>query len=138
MKRIISILLALVMIMGMCISLSACGNKQYEYRTGSWATARNDAADNLASARKKYVGEYYSFTGELTYIAEGYIAVDEVNPGKYTSGVTCTTKDKELCDIILDLKKGDMVTVKGKITDIEHDSFGNTAQMDMDVYEIIE
>lgn len=134
MKRIIAILMTGLLL----LTLSACGNKNYEYKNGSWATARNDAAGNLASARKKYVGEYYSFTGELTYIAEGFIAVDEVNPGKYTSGVTCTTKDKELCDIILDLKKGDMVTVKGKITDIEHDALGNTAEMDMDVYEIIE
>ena len=68
--------------------MCGCGNTQHEYKTGNWSSARNDAVDNLASARKKYVGEYYSFTGELTYIDEGFIAVDEVNPGKYTSSVT--------------------------------------------------
>lgn len=134
MKKIISFMLILCVI----FSFAGCGEKQHEYSTGSWSTVRNDAENNLASAKEKYVGKYYSFTGETKYIIDkDFFSVYEVNPGYYTSGVTCSVKDKDLQEIVLSLKEGDMVTVKGKITSIDFDTLGRTAKMNMKVDEII-
>lgn len=110
-----------------------------EYQTASWSTILQDVVDNPARATQKYVGQYYSFYGEIFFISDDatYISINEINPGYYTSSVSCIVLDEEDVNTIINANKGDAVTIKGKITDIEHDVLGNTAELDMDLYEII-
>ncbi len=136
MKKFLSIVIVMVLL------LSGCSNfhekEPIEYHIVSWATIRQEVEDNLANATQKYVGEYYSFSGELFYISDdaSYISIHEINPGYYTSSIFCKILDEDNIDIIINAKKGDTVMVKGKITDIDYDALGRTAELDMDLYEI--
>ena len=135
MKKVISFMLAVLML----VSFVGCAKKQHEYNEGSWLTIRDDIETNLANAKEKYIGEYYSFTGEAKYITEkDSFFVYEVNPGMYyLYGICCFVKDKELQETVLSLKEGDIVTIKGKITAIDkYNPMDGNGKISMNIYEI--
>ena len=140
MKKILTTIFV-AMAMLICVACSTTNKPETRpttYQTVSWATIRQEGQDNIARTTEKYVGKYYSFSGELFYIANdaSYITINEINPGKMTSSVFCKVIDQEDRQTILNAKADDLVIIKGKITDIEYDSWSKTVKIDMDLYEI--
>jgi len=82
MKRIISILLALVMIMGMCISLSACGNSKDDY-VGVWeiVDSSNYYCGDYIYIYMDGTGDYYvsyEHRGSFTWgVEDKYLVINE-------------------------------------------------------------
>lgn len=76
---------------------------------------------NAAAAHDQYIDQYVAVTGRLSNIdAQGsYISID--NPDDTFSFMSCQCYIKgkqEISDIVKTLSKGDIITVKGKITDV--------------------
>lgn len=135
MKKLLSILLCFVM----CLSFVGCGEERpSQYQNLTLSTLGNDVDSNLARATEKYVGNYYSFSAELSYISKDATSITayEINPS-YELGVCIHGEilDKEDRNIILQAEEGDIIKIKGKITDIGL-GFMISADVKMDIYEI--
>ena len=77
--------------------------------------------NNAAAAHDQYIDQYVSVTGRLSNIdAQGsYINIDDPDATFSFMSCQCYIKGKqEISDIVKTLSKGDIITVKGKITDV--------------------
>ena len=88
---------------------------------------------NAVNASEAYKGKYLAVTGKLDTIdSDGnYINLDTVHNTWDIYVVTCRIKTDDQLDKVRSLKKGDTITVKGKITDV-----GEYLKYDMDIDEI--
>lgn len=96
--------------------------KQREYITVSATTLANELENNAAAAQKKYKNKYLKVTGKLgTIDSDGdYISIDDPTNDFSLSGVQCfiDKSDKNQSNFVLNLRKGQIVTAYGKITDV--------------------
>lgn len=93
-----------------------------EYTAVDVGTMKADLDNNAAAAQKKYKGKNLKITGRLGSIdSDGdYISVLDANDQFAVFGVHCSInkKDKAQEDYVLSLKKDQMVTAYGTITDV--------------------
>ena len=88
------------------------------YKTVSVEELFNDIKNNSLAAEDKYKGQYVSITGVVGKIDSSYVVIYQDD---YTFGVErvfCRIKGTEQKNIIKTLNERDVVTVKGKLTDI--------------------
>lgn len=81
----------------------------------------DDLENNAAAANEKYKGQYVALTGRLSNIdAQGsYISISDPDNELSLQDCRCDINGKqEISDIVKTLSKGDIITVKGKITDV--------------------
>ena len=80
----------------------------------------NDAQNNAAKANKDYKGKFVKIVGGAVFNIESnarYIAIEGSDP--YTLiHVQCYPKNNQVKDAMINLSKGQTVTVYGKITDV--------------------
>lgn len=91
------------------------------YTSVSMADMMNALENNAAAASDEYKDQYLSVTGRLSNIdAQGsYISIVNPDDDYAFTGCQCFIKGKEeIADIVKTLSKGDIITVKGKITDV--------------------
>lgn len=95
----------------------------------------DDLENNAAAANEKYKGQYVALTGRLSNIdAQGsYINLTDSNDQFAIQGCQCYVRGKqEISDIVKTLSKDDIITVKGKITDV-----GEVMGYSLDIDEIV-
>lgn len=94
----------------------------------------SDLEDNALKAEKKYDKQYVEIKGVLSNVdSDGsYISLDPINNDFNFISVMCNTKNDEQIDMIAELSKGDVITVKGKVT-----SVGEVLGYSIDIDEII-
>ena len=75
--------------------------------------------NNSAAASAKYKGQYLSVTGKLSVIDSDlkYISLSSNDDFSFTT-IHCTIKNEEQKQAILNMNKDDVITVKGKCTDV--------------------
>ena len=88
------------------------------YETVSIEKIFEDFDNNAAAAEDKYVGNYFSITGKISEIDSSYIVIYPIGDFVTLNRVFCRIKSEEQRNIIKTMNKNDIVTVKGKITDI--------------------
>jgi hypothetical protein len=138
MKRI----LVLILIAIMLLSLVGCkgnqyegGNKNIEYVEIDIEKVNDDIESNRAKAKEEYIGKYVSIKCTVSSVnsKDSFKVIERGNPlGVSLHPVTCSVKDKDLQEIVLNLKKGQKIEIKGKITQIDQYFYG----FDVQVYEI--
>jgi exonuclease VII large subunit len=77
--------------------------------------------NNAAAANDEYKNQYLSVTGQLSNIdAQGsYIDIIDPDDEFAITGCQCYINgNEEIASIVKTLSKGDIITVKGKITDV--------------------
>ena len=130
--------LALILLIITVITLSACGSNvdisKIDFEEKSLIAIGNDIEDNELRAKEEYEGKYVSVSGELSTISENYFSVIEMNYPYSLQSAGFNIKSDTLREDLKKLNVDDIVTVKGKI--IEVDSFGGDAEITMDAYEI--
>lgn len=106
-------------------SSSSSTSKQVQEAPKEYAEADidillNDAKNNAAKANKDYKGKYVKIVNGDVFNIESnarYIQIEGSDP--YTLiHVTCTPKNDQVKNAMINLSKGQMVTVYGKITDV--------------------
>ena len=115
---------------------SAAGGKEeapIEYTEVTTDELADALEANAVNASEAYKGKYLAVTGKLDTIdSDGnYINLDTVHNTWDIYVVTCRIKTDDQLDKVRSLKKGDTITVKGKITDV-----GEYLKYDMDIDEI--
>lgn len=91
------------------------------YTDVSIADMMNELENNAAAASDKYKDQYLSITGKLSNIdAQGsYISIVDPDDQFAFTGCQCFIKgNEEIANTVKTLSKGDIITVKGKITDV--------------------
>ena len=91
--------------------------------------------ENAAAASDSYKGQYLAVTGKLSNIdAQGdYISLDGSDDLMYFTGCQCYIRgDKDIYETVKTLSKGDVITVKGEITDV-----GEVFGYSMAIHEIV-
>ena len=76
--------------------------------------------ENAAAAKDTYNKKYIEFSGKLGTIDSDlkYIAVEPFSSEYWLSSIHCSITSNEQKDIIKTLKKGDSITIRGKVTDV--------------------
>ena len=79
-----------------------------------------DLENNALGAEQKYDGQYVELKGKLSTIdSDGsYICLDPTNNEFNFINVQCYTKNDDQINQIAQMSKGDIITVRGKITDV--------------------
>lgn len=80
----------------------------------------DDLENNALGAEKKYDGQYVELRGKLSTIdSDGsYISLNPTNNEFNFINVQCYTKNDDQINQIAQMSKGDIITVRGKITDV--------------------
>ena len=136
MKKLLLLLLSVLMI----FSLASCNSnsRPTEYQKIGLDVIGKDVSENLGRATNEYVGNCYQFKVKLSYISKDLerITAYEIDPAKELGVmISGNLLDKEDKDIIMNANDGDIITIKGKITDISL-GFMISAELKMDIYEI--
>lgn len=79
----------------------------------------DDLDNNAVLAEDEYVGKYFAVTGQLGIIETNYIGILKVNNDYSLDTVYCYFTNDEQKNVIKTMNKGDIITVKGKITEIK-------------------
>ena len=126
----IAVVIIFVVIVGVAIGLKDMDYVEFDqYQALNPQELHNDYLDNEVSAKDKYVGNYYYFTGEIFGIEE--FLNDKYLEIRYTSERD-NSKVIELdayfnsADDIKDVKKGDTVTVYCKFKQRSIENYMNT------------
>lgn len=110
--------------------------EEITYTEYSMADLTSDLENNAAAANEKYKGQYVILTGKLANIdAQGdYISIEDPDADFTMTRCQCYIKNnkEEISAIVKTLSKGDIITVKGKITDV-----GEVMGYSLDIDEII-
>ena len=84
-------------------------------------TLLDDVKSNAAKANKNYNGKYVKIVGGIVQNIESnarYISLRGSNPYDIFINVQCYPKNSKVKDAMIELSKGQQVTVYGKITDV--------------------
>ncbi len=94
--------------------------EQIEYISYDVSELVTDLEDNAMNAENKYSDQYVEITGKLSNIdSDGsYISLYPANNDFCLTGVQCYIKSEEQKTRVAELKKGDIITLKGKITSV--------------------
>ena len=106
-------------------SSSSTSSKQVQETPKNYAEADidillSDAKNNAAKANRDYKGKYVKIVGGYVFNVESnarYIQIEGNDPFTLIH-VTCKPKDNKVKDAMINLSKGQQVTVYGKITDV--------------------
>ncbi len=128
MNSVGKIILAVLIILGLFFVWSKMGifdiigggeaSPDGTYKTVSIEKLFMDIKNNALTAEDKYKGQYVSITGVVGKIDSSYVVIFQDD---YTFGVErvfCRIKSNDQKNVIRTLNERDVVTVKGKITDI--------------------
>lgn len=104
-----------------------------EYTAYEVSELLNDLDSNAMKAEKKYNKQYVEITGILSNIDSSgkYISLDPDDEGFTFINVQCYMKTDEQKDKVMEMNKGDKVTLKGKIK-----SVGEVLGYSLDIDEI--
>ncbi|MBE7044646.1 MAG: hypothetical protein E7397_03885 [Ruminococcaceae bacterium] len=91
-----------------------------EYTAYSVSQLLDDLESNALSAEKKYDGQYVELTGKINVIdSDGdYISLVPSNSDFSIISVQCYIKNEEQLNKVLELSKGDTITLRGKIKSV--------------------
>ncbi len=91
-----------------------------EYTAYTVSELVNDLEENALKAEEKYKNKYVEITGRLSVIdSDGrYISLNPTENEFCLTGVQCYIKNDEQKSKVLELSKGDVLKVKGKIKSI--------------------
>ena len=94
----------------------------------------DELSDNALKAEDKYNKQYVEITGELSVIDSGgkYVSLFSENEEFALTGVQCYIKNDTQKEQVMEMSKGDMVTIKGKITGV-----GEVLGYSLDIDEIV-
>ena len=81
-------------------------------------TMEKELNDNSLAASEKYKGKYIEVKGKLQTIdSDGkYISIESTKAGFTLFSLHCSITDASQRDFIKQIKKGDTITIKGKVT----------------------
>lgn len=107
--------------------------KPIKYAKYKVSEMMDDLDNNAMKAEKKYTDKYVEITGKLYNIdSDGkYIDLGPTDDEFAIIGVQCYIKTKDQSNKIMDMKKGQTVTLKGKITEV-----GEVIGYSLDIKEI--
>lgn len=94
----------------------------------------DELEENALKAETKYQNKYIEVTGKIaSFDSDGsYISIEPVNADAWNfDRVTCDIKNESQRNFLLEKSKGDIVTIKGKVT-----SIGEILGYDIDIKEI--
>ena len=145
MKKIVTLVLSMLMILTTFCGLTACGdNKDFDINSVNCIhldlkTISTEYWENSYRADEKYVDNYVYTTGTVYIISNGSIHIKQYNSNWQSSlekygYAWCSIKTNEYKDLLLSLNDGDVVKIKGKVTDLEANASGVT--VDIDTYYI--
>ena len=141
MRKILCLLLTFINVV-ICSSCHTSSNNtdysKLDYEKISLNTIYQEFKSNELRAEEKYIGKYICVTAEVFGIYDGFISLHEYhyNLNGIKTGYDpawCEIKDKSLNNQIMQLNKGDIITVKGKITSL---SSTGDFEVSIDVYLI--
>ena len=94
----------------------------------------DDLTNNAAAAKDKYKNKYVEIKGKLGTIDSDlkYISLLSITDEWDFSGIHCSIKSNEQREIIKTLNKDQIITIKGKITDV-----GEVLGYYLDIIEIL-
>lgn len=94
--------------------------EKIEYQDIAVGQLNKDLEANAMKASDTYKGNYYAVTGKLSNIDAqgGYISITDPDDEWDIMGIQCYIKTDEVKDIVKELSTGDIITVRGKITDV--------------------
>ncbi len=104
-----------------------------EYTAYKVSELMSDLSSNALKAEKKYKKQYVEITGKLSNVDSSgkYIDLVPENDDFVIMGVQCYIKNDEQKDKVVEMSKGDTITLKGKITRI-----GEVLGYSLDIDEI--
>lgn len=90
------------------------------YTTYDIGTMLNELESNALKAADTYTDQYVQISGKLSAIdsAGAYISIANPNDEWGFQTIHCTVTDDSQKSVIASLNSGDVITVKGKITDV--------------------
>ena len=89
------------------------------YREVRMQTMFNDLSEGASSAKNLYLGEYVELTGKITYYSSSCIKIKSADTGSSYNTIECRIQNDEQRKFLEEKQKGDIVTIKGKITSVE-------------------
>ena len=143
MKKTVTLLLSILMLFTTFCGLTACGNNVDISSVNcihlDLKTISTEYWENSYRADEKYVDNYVYVKGTVSGIYNNSIHIKQYNPNWKTSNdkygyAWCNIKNKEYKDLLLSLNEGDIVKIKGKVTDLDPSASGVT--VDIDTYYI--
>lgn len=107
--------------------------EEIQYTTSSVDDMMNLLNDNALKAQETYKGNYLEITGELRVIDSSgkYISLYAINDPYALTGVRCEIQNEEQKKQVMNMSKGDIVTLKGKCI-----SVGEVLGYSLDIIEI--
>ena len=99
---------------------SGNSSKVIEYTPVDIDTLEDALDNNAAAAKDTYNGKYFAITGKLSVIDSDlkYISIVSTTDEWDIIGVHCTIKNEKTKEVVKTLSKDQIITVKGKITDV--------------------
>lgn len=99
---------------------SGNSSKVIEYTPVDIDTLEDALDNNAAAAKDTYNGKYFAITGKLSVIDSDlkYISIVSTTDEWDIIGVHCTIKNEKTREAVKTLSKDQIITVKGKITDV--------------------
>lgn len=107
--------------------------EQIEYISYEVSTLVDDLQSNAMKAEQTYLNAYVELTGKLSVIdSDGkYITLDPTNNDFSFINVRCNIKNEEQKSKVIEMLKGDIVTLRGKIK-----SIGEVLGYELDIHSI--
>lgn len=80
----------------------------------------DELKENALKAADKHKDEYVELTGKLSVIDSGgkYISIERTDEDSFLEDIQCYIKTEEQKSVVMELSKGDIIVVKGKIKNI--------------------
>lgn len=122
-KNKLLIILGVVVLLAVLAGVGGSGDKEeekeIEYNKVDIQAMYDDLENNPAAAAEKYKDTYIEFSGSMDVIDSdlAYIGVMPTE-GFHIVSVRCNLKDDTQKDFVKNAAKGDVVTVKGKCTEV--------------------
>lgn len=150
MKKATNLLLSILMLFSTIFGLTACGDDDKNFDINSVICIKLDLKtisteywENSYRADEKYVDNYVYTTGTVYIISDGSIHIKQYNSDWQSSlekygYAWCNIKTDDYKDLLLNLNDGDVVKVKGKVTDLEANASGVTVYIDTYYIEIVD
>lgn len=113
---------------------STNSSKVVEYTPVDIDTLEDALDNNAAAAKDTYNGKYFAVTGRLSVIDSDlkYISIVSTTDEWDIIGIHCTIKNEKTKEVVKTLSKDQIITVKGKITDV-----GEVLGYYLDIDEIV-
>ena len=147
MKRSLSFCLVVILMISTIASLSSCQKvdiNSVDCKELDLKTISAEYWDNSYRAKETYVDNYVYTTGTVYLIhGEKSISIRQYNPNLTSSNdkygyADCTIKVDGYSDLILQMDVGDVVKIKGKVTNLDPGTSGVTVDIDTYYIEVVE